>query len=103
MSEETSDTIGKVKEAAEIASTFQKTLKSITSIASSDAITNIIRVVAMLFLGIGWFLLKKRLTKILVEKARQLSEHEKEELRQYLASIQEGSDDSIVTDLEAGF
>jgi len=98
-----SETMEQIKSATKVADTFQKSIKAITSIATSDAMTNIIRVVAMLLMGIGWLLLRKRLTKILVERARELSEHEKEELRRYLASIQERTDDSVVTDLEQGF
>lgn len=96
-------TVDQIKQATEIAGTFQGAIKAITSIASSDAVTNIIKIVAMLFMGIGWFLLKRRITNVLIKRAKELSEHEKQELRDYLASIQERTDDSVVTDLEQGF
>ena len=98
-----SDTVEKIKSTIDVARTLQGAIKAVSSIASGGITTNIIRIVAILLLGVGWFLIRKRVTKILIQKAKELSEYEKAELKKYLAAIQDRSDDSVVTDLEQGF
>jgi hypothetical protein len=95
--------IDKITESTKIADTLHGAIKAISAMTASDTLTNIIRLVALLFMSIGWILLRKRLTRVLIQKAKELSELEKDELRKYLASIHERVDDSIVTDLEQGF
>lgn len=95
--------VEEVKKTVDVANTLQTSIKAIANVASSDTVSNVIRIVALLLMGLGWFLIKGRLKKILIEKANELSEHERQELKDYLAGIQNRTDDSVVTDLEQGF
>ncbi len=92
-----------VKKEAAIAKGFHNAYLAVIGVAKGGMVSNIVRVVALLLLGVGWLLLRKHLVNLNIERARALSEREKEELKKYLTEIGSGADDVIVTDLENGF
>ena len=83
--------------------TFNKIKSDILGILKENSSSNIIRLVVLLALYIAWKLISRELKKILVEKAKKLSEYEREKLREYLASIAEGDRSEVVISLEEGF
>lgn len=95
--------VEKIKAVAKAGDDLEQGYKGILSIASSGVTTNIIRLVLYVFMGIGWIFVKRALIKQQIEQAKKLSEAEKLELRNYLASIQNRNADDMVTKLENGF
>jgi hypothetical protein len=92
-----------IKKEAKIGQTFQNAYLAVIGIAKGGMVSNVVRIIALLLLGAGWLFLRKHLIDLNIERARQLSEREREELKKYLAEISTGSDDVIVTNLESGF
>lgn len=90
--------VDEIKDSEQKVKNFQKSYDAITSIAKDGLASNIIKLIAMLFLGLGWLFMRKQIRKKNIERATELSEVERKNLKKYLLSIE--ADDSIVTDLE---
>jgi predicted ATP-grasp superfamily ATP-dependent carboligase len=92
-----------IKKEANVAKTFQAAYTAVINVAQGGMVSNVVRVIALLLLGAGWLILRKNLIDRNIERAKQLTAQEQEELKKYLTQISSGSDDVIVTDLENGF
>lgn len=82
---------------------FSKYFDAIVNIARGGVVANAFRAVAVLFLTFGWFMLKRAIRDIRIDMAAQLTEHEKNLLKEYLTGLNADSDDSTIDDYDREF
>ena len=78
--------------------TFEKGYNAVISIAQGNLVTNIFRVLALLFLTVGFFLIKKFFDDLAREQAARLTQAEKEKLEAYIRDLDRSSNDQEFDD-----
>lgn len=91
------------KELGDKAFGFQKYFDAVVNIASGSVVSNVIKGIGVLFLTIGWFIVRRIIKKIRIDMAAQLTEQERRELEDYLNRINRRNDDTGIDDLEDDF
>lgn len=97
------EALDKIKDVTEKATGFKKYFDAIVGVAKAGTTGNIIKVIAVLFISFGFFIIKRIIRKIKIDAAAQLTEKERQELQKYLDEINQNNDDGRVDDLDGDF